>query len=324
VTTTSASAAQSGNFTGVVGDRSSRRLVLVAGSVNQDIVLRVNSLPAPGETVLARSRSTYPGGKGANQAVAAARAGAAVAFLGCVGHDDAGAAAAANLRAAGVDTRALRRIDGAPTGAAYVAVTDDGENSIVVAPGANAQCGPEQVDAAADLVRGAALVVTQLEIALETVARLLQMARRAGVPVLLNAAPAIDVPRDLLRAVEILVVNEREANALVPDPVADDLLRTKRLTELGPSSAVLTLGARGAVWRTKDRAGMVPAPTVDVVDSTGAGDAFVGALAAAVVGGRGFADAVAFAVEVASQLTTVVGAQFLKPPIDPTGAAPSR
>jgi ribokinase len=285
-------------------------LIVVAGSVNQDIVLRVNGLPAPGQTVLSYDQSILPGGKGANQAVAAARTGASVAFLGCAGDDDAGAAAVASLRAAGVDTRALRRIESAPTGAAYVVVSDDGENSIVVAPGANALCRSEHVDAAADLIREAALVVTQLEIPLETVTRLVRQAERAGVPVLLNAAPAIDFPPDLLRAVEILVVNEREATALVPGPEPDDLLRTRRLTELGPASAVLSLGARGAVWRSRDRAGTVPAPAVRVVDSTGAGDAFVGALAAALVAGREFADAVTFAVEVASRLATVVGAQL--------------
>ena len=296
----------------------SRRLIVVVGSVNQDIVLRVGSLPAPGETVLAHARSVFPGGKGANQAVAAARAGAAVAFLGRVGDDDAGAAAVANLQAAGVDTRAVRRIASTPTGAAYVAVTDDGENSIVVAPGANALCRPEDVDAATHLVQAAALVVTQLEIPLDSVTRLSRLVHDAGVSLLLNAAPARTLPSNLLRAVKILVVNQGEATALVPDPADDDLMRTQRLLKLGPASAVLTLGARGAAWRTRNRAGVVPAPTVDVVDTTGAGDAFVGALAAAVVDGRTLPDAVTFAVEVASRHTTVVGAQCPEALINPT------
>jgi len=294
-------------------------LIVVVGSLNQDIVLRVNTLPGPGETVLAHGQSISPGGKGANQAVAAAHAGAAVAFLGCVGDDEAGSAAVANLRVAGVDTRAVRRIEGAPTGAAYVTVTDDGENSIIVAPGANGLCRPEHVDAATELVRAAALIVTQLEIPLDTVARLLRFAHDAGVPVLLNAAPAMALPGELLRTVTILVVNDREASTLAPGPTADDLVRTRRLTELGPRSAVLTLGARGAAWRTGNGAGTVPAPAVTAVDTTGAGDAFVGALAAAVVAGQTFADAVTFAVEVASRVTTVVGAQY--PGAAPTGRA---
>ncbi len=279
--------------------------VAVVGSINADVLLQVAAHPAPGETVLATGRRTAPGGKGANQAVAAARCGVAVALVGCVGTDDAGRSAVANLAAAGVDTTSVRR-GAAATGTAYVTVAGDGQNSIVVDPGANALLTAADVDA--DVIRRARMLVAQLEVPLPAVTRAVAIAQDAGVPVLLNLAPATPDAIALLARVAVLVVNEREAAALLGD-VAEPAGTTQRLLALGPQSVALTLGARGAAWRTPDADGLVPAPQVTAVDTTGAGDAFVGALAAGIVAGRSLADAVQQAVEFAAAATTVHGAQ---------------
>ena len=281
--------------------------VVVVGSVNADIVLRVPHLPDEGETVLAAGSHRFPGGKGANQAVAAARVGAEVAFLGCVGADDAGRDLVCRLEAAEVDTRAVR-VTGSPTGAAYIAVDEAGLNTIVVAPGANADLTPDDVTRHPDLLAPADVVVVQLEIPMPTVDAVTAAAGR----VLLNAAPAQPVPAEVLARIDVLVVNEVEAATLVPDGSAEALLA------LGPASVVVTRGSRGALWRSPDGSGVVSATEVAVRDTTGAGDAFVGALAAALAAGRQLESAVALAVEVAGLATTVEGAQLpegLLPPL---------
>ncbi len=276
--------------------------VVVLGSINADVVLRVSAHPAPGETVLATGQSLGSGGKGANQAVAAARAGAKVAFVGCVGDDDLGRAAIADLGAAGVDATTVRSV-ATPTGAAYITVADDGQNSIVVAPGANAELLPSDVDP--DLIGSAAVAVAQLEIPIPVVARLVEIAGARGTRIVLNLSPAAVLPATLLAGIDVLVVNEAEASALAgpsEDPSAALLAR-------GPAAVVLTLGRRGAMWRTADDSGTVPAPRVDVVDTTGAGDAFVGTLAAELAAGQSLGDATTMAVGVASHSTTTPGAR---------------
>lgn len=263
----------------------------MVGSINADLVLRVSRLPAPGETVLAHRQARFPGGKGANQAVAAARLGAAVAFVGCVGDDDAGRQMCANLQAAGVDISHVRVTGRASTGAAYITVDERGQNAIVVVPGANAELAAEDVAAARELIDGAAIVVVQLEIPDAVVAAVLD----TGGQVLLNAAPARPLPPDLLDRVSVLVVNEAEA-ALVPREFGGALVRT--------------LGAGGASWRVGGEQGLVAAPPVEVVDTTGAGDALVGALAAALARGASLPAALGSAVRVASQAASVAGAQL--------------
>lgn len=263
---------------------------MVVGSINADVVLRVARLPTVGETVLAREQRRFPGGKGANQAVAAARMGASVAMVGCVGADELGEQMRSNLAAAGVDTQHVRTT-GAPTGAAYVSVDDHGENAIVVVAGANTELGPDDVAAAQELIDHAALVVMQLEIPDAAVAAVID----TGASVLLNAAPARPVPRELLNRVAVLVVNEAEAGIVPPD--------------FG-GALVRTLGSQGASWTAGDRQGTVNAPEVAVQDTTGAGDAFVGALAASLARGDALETAVGVAVQVASRATAVVGAQL--------------
>ncbi|MFD6140210.1 ribokinase [Promicromonospora sp. NPDC060271] len=292
--------------------------VVVVGSVNADLLTRVAVHPAPGETVLGRSMSVLAGGKGANQAVAAARLGAEVAFVGAVGDDSFAGPATAGLRAAGVDLAALATVPG-PTGIALVTVSADGENSIVVVPGANAAVDTGTVSAHAATVAGADVVVLQGEIpraATETAVRL------ARGRVVLNLAPVIELSADVIRRADPLVVNEHEARlalSLVGDPdVPDDdhAAAARALTEAGVASVVITLGSAGAVVATRSGDGevaAVPAPKVGAVDTTGAGDAFVGALAARLAAGDELLDAARLAARVGAYAVTGIGAQSSYP-----------
>jgi len=288
--------------------------VVVVGSVNADLLTQVAVHPAPGETVLGRSMSVLAGGKGANQAVAAARLGAEVAFVGAVGDDSFAAQAAAGLRAAGVDLSALATVPG-PTGIALVTVSADGENSIVVIPGANAAVAADTVSAHAATVAGADVVVLQGEIpraATETAARL------ARGRVVLNLAPVIELSADVVRRADPLVVNEHEARLALsllggPDVPEDDHAAAARaLTSAGVTSVVITLGSAGAVVATRSGDGevaTVPSPKVSAVDTTGAGDAFVGALASRLAAGDELLDAARLAARVGAYAVTGVGAQ---------------
>jgi ribokinase len=249
--------------------------VVVVGSANLDLVVTTPRLPSPGETVLGGDFRTVPGGKGANQAVAAARAGAAAAFVGAVGSDDFGRLLRDNLVAAGVDVRGLRGAAG-PSGVALIAVDAAAENFIVVAPGANATLtGLEAADRAA--IAAADVLLLQLEVPLAAVTEAATCARAGGTTVVLNAAPAAPLPGPVLDLVDVLVVNEHEAAVVAGRPAG----LVDALLALVPA-VVLTLGARGAVYA--DRHGRrleVPAPVIDAVDTTAAGDAFIGALAVA-------------------------------------------
>jgi ribokinase len=288
----------------------SRTRVAVVGSANMDLVALAPSLPAPGETVLGGDFVMVPGGKGANQAVAAARAGASVVFLGAIGSDAFGVTLRARITAAGVDAGQLRVVYGA-SGVALVMVGADGENAILVAPGANAAfTGLTEGELAA--VRDADVLVAQLEIPLATVTEAALAARAAGTRVILNAAPAQAVPAELLDAVDLLVVNENEAVALTgrgrDDPDA--------LLALVPR-AVLTLGGAGA-WYVERGAEPVhvPAVKVDVVDSTAAGDAFTAALAVAWGEGRDLLAALHWAAAAGAACVRRLGASVALPSRD--------
>jgi ribokinase len=276
--------------------------VAVIGSANFDLVLGIAHRPAPGETVLAGSTETHPGGKGANQAVAAARLGASVSFIGCVGGDSFGDDVTESLVRNGVDVAGVRRVT-EPTATAVILLTPDGENSIVVSAGANASVTPALVDEVSDVWSGAAVLVLQLELPLETVAHAASAAVARGVRVILNAAPAAALPGEVLAAADPLVVNENEAAALLGGYPADrDAAEVAaELLTLGARSVVLTLGARGAVFA--EPGGLpehVCGRAVPVVDTTGAGDAFVGALADRLAHGAALPDAVRFANEAAA------------------------
>ncbi|MED5617666.1 ribokinase [Ideonella sp. BN130291] len=283
------------------------RPIVVLGSVNMDLVLRCERLPAPGETVHGSGFQRWPGGKGANQAVAAARLGGRVAFLGCVGDDEFGREATAALQAEGVDVTGLRSVAGTSTGVAMITVDAAGRNAIALSGGANHAVSPAQVEAAADTLRGAALLVCQLEVPLAAVERAVALAHAAGVPVLLNPAPAAALPASLLQQVSLLVPNESEAALLHPRcagaPDAAALLRT-----LGPATVVVTLGERGVQVADATGSWSAAAPQVVAHDTTGAGDTFVGALAVALTEGQPLRDAVCFAQQAAAISVTRAGA----------------
>jgi len=280
--------------------------VVVVGSLNHDITVAAERHPAPGETVLGRTLTTASGGKGGNQAVAAARAGARVAMVGRVGADAAGDALLGALRAAGVDTTHVRARGDAPSGTALIVVDDAGENTIVVVPGANAQLAGADVDAAlGDHGAARPVVLAQLEIGDEAVAA---AARGAG-RLVLNASPARPLDRAVLGAADPLVVNQGEAAALTgADATGLDALLAAAL-RLGARSVVVTRGADGATWADGDSRIHAAAPAVRVVDTTGAGDVFAGTLAARLAGGDDPEAALAAAVEAGAAAVGWPGAQ---------------
>jgi ribokinase len=271
-------------------------------------VLRVERRPKPGETVTGADLTLFPGGKGANQVVAAARLGAEASMLGRVGEDAFGAELVENLRNNGVDTTRVESLSRSPTGSAFVTVTPDGENAIIVSPGANRGFGPREVEAAARDIRKASVLVAQLEVNVEAVDSAARLAEESGARFLLNLAPPREVPNTLLRLSDPLVVNEHEAAFLLGDEQTSDEA-ARGLLDLGPASVVVTLGAEGAVLAAEGITQRFPAPEVEVVDTTGAGDAFVGALAAKLAKGTTLEDAVPFAVFTGAVAVRREGAQ---------------
>lgn len=281
--------------------------VWVVGSLNADLVTVVERLPNAGETLLASSFTRGAGGKGANQAVAAARAGASTAMVGAVGDDDDGRSLRVALEAAGVRTETLVVSD-APTGTAIVTVDSRGENTIVVAPGANRRVQPESVTEALTGVRARDVVVAQGEIPVAAIEAAARSARDAGARMVLNLAPV--VPVDLTSMpLDVLVVNQHEARLLDPRdvPVAD---RAVHLAGATGASVVLTLGAEGALVVAGGELTQVPAVAVSqVVDTTGAGDAFVGALCAGLAADRSLTEAVEWGATAGAAAVATPGAQ---------------
>lgn len=256
--------------------------VCVVGSVNMDLVVRSPRLPAPGETVMGGSYRTYPGGKGANQAVAAARMGAQVSFVGAIGDDPHGTKVLAALEAERLDLSHLLVRPGETTGLGLITVADGGENMIVVSPGANATVKVEDVQQAREVITGADVLLLQLEIPTSAIIEAARMAHDAGVCVMLNAAPARVLPAELLKHIDVLIVNRVEASVLLGvDSNSDPGRMTLRLPELGPPTILLTLGAQGSIISHRGRPRRVPTPQVAAIDCVAAGDAFCGALAAA-------------------------------------------
>ncbi|MES2959400.1 MAG: ribokinase [Pseudomonadota bacterium] len=275
--------------------------ILVAGSANLDFVVRATHIPAPGETVLGRDFQTFPGGKGANQAVACARAGgAATQMLLSLGSDAFAAPLEASLKNAGVRMH-ISRSATLPTGTAFICVSDDAQNAITVAPGAN------QALHAADLpsLAGVSHLLLQLETPLETVTAYAQAARRAGVRVVLNAAPAHALPPTLLEALDVLVVNEGELGEVTG--VSDDI--DAALARLAVPTVIVTLGERGCCARHLGQRLQLPAFAVEPVDTTAAGDTFCGVLAAGLSQGDALIDALHRASAAAAIVCTRPGAQ---------------
>jgi ribokinase len=299
--------------------------IVVVGSINVDLMLRCAQLPRPGETVLGSDFRTEMGGKGANQAVAAARLGASVALVGCIGDDDFGARARAALRAEGVGLAHVHVCDGAATGVAMVQVDAAGQNAIALGPGANGALSPAHVDAATPLIAQAGLLICQLEIPQATAARAIELAHAAGVPVLLNPAPARPLPAGLLACVELLVANESEASLLsgvTVDGVQAAAEAATALRHIGCAVVIVTLGANGLVIADTRGCRHHPALAVSAVDTTGAGDCFVGALAAARSAGMDLDAAIGFAQRAAAFSVQRHGAQASMPRQEDLKAAP--
>ncbi len=290
--------------------------VFVVGSINQDFVLQVERRPEPGETVTDARLATHNGGKGANQAAAAALLGASVILLGRVGDDGFGGPLVRALAEKGVETSLVREASEASTGTAFITVTPDGENAITVAPGANRSLVPDDVDAASAQIAEARVLVAQMEVPRAVVLRAVEVAAESGTRALVNLAPPFEVPRELLERLDPLVVNEHEAAFLLGEKVEGvegALAAAPRLLDLGPKSAVITVGAAGAVFSDGATTAHVPAPEAEVVDTTGAGDAFVGALAARLAREAPLEDAVAYAARAGAAAVTREGAQGALP-----------
>lgn len=277
--------------------------IVVVGSFNMDLTTYMARLPRPGETVHGRRFVTGPGGKGSNQAVAAARLGADVTFVGRVGTDSFGDTALQTWEAEGINTRYVVRDAENATGVAPIFVDDSGENCIVVALGANLALSPADVDAAAEAIARADVLVVQLEIDLGTVAHALKVAKDQDVRTILNPAPAATLPQSTLALADYLTPNETELETLYGS-VPDDL---RRAVALPQQTLVMTAGSRGARWATQADSGDVPSYKVQVVDTTGAGDAFNAGLAVALAEGKPLADAIAFANATAAMCVTRPG-----------------
>ena len=282
--------------------------IAVVGSMNLDTVVPVPHHPRPGETVLGSDHFSNPGGKGANQAVAAARLGQRVAMVGCVGDDDAGADLKSSLSAEGVDVERVTALGGVPTGIALISVDEAGENTIIVSPGANARVDVQAVEDALDLLASVDVTLLQLEIPVETVAAAVHA---AGGTVVLNPAPGRPLPGDLLAKVDVLVPNLGELGLLSAGKEPADLDDTaSAASEIeGPKAVVVTLGAEGALLVGSGGPVHVPGVEVTAVDTTAAGDSFCGALADALVRGLELEPAVKWAVSAAALTVTKPGAQ---------------
>ncbi len=290
--------------------------IFVVGSINQDFVLKVERRPEPGETVTNAGLSLHNGGKGANQAAAAALLGAAVAMLGCVGDDGLGGPLVEALEEKGVDTSLVKSVEGESTGAAFITVTPDGENAITVAPGANRRVHPEDVDGASEAIGEARILIAQMEVSPNTVAQAVEAAAAGETRALVNLAPPMELPGETLGKLDPLVVNEHEAAFLLGrrvEGVEGALSAAPDLLSLGPRSAIITLGADGAVYADGKNVEHVPAPAVEVMDTTGAGDAFVGALAVKLAGDASLEEAVSYAVQAGAAAVTKEGAQGALP-----------
>ncbi len=285
--------------------------ITVVGSLNMDLIARTPRLPRPGETILGHGFHTAPGGKGANQAVAAARLGAQVTMVGRVGGDDYGRALLRTMARDGVVTERIVVDNGASTGVALIELDDEGENSIIVASGANMQATPDDVEAAADALTASDALLLQLEVPLPVVQHAARTARSHGVTVILNPAPARPLPDNLLQKVDYLIPNETEAGLLAGRevdnlPTAWDAARVLR--EKGVGTVILTLGAQGALVVSEEER-HVPAFQVQVVDTTAAGDAFVAGFAVALTKGLAVQEATRYACAAGALAATRLGAQ---------------
>jgi ribokinase len=294
--------------------------IVVLGSLNMDLVIRSPRIPAPGETIIGGEFMTIPGGKGANQAVAAARLGAQVSMIGRLGQDAFADQLLENLAAAGVNADHVRKDEGSASGVALIVVDDDGENSIVVASGANMRLTPDLVQDAAEMIAGADALVTQLEVPLPAVMRAAQIASQNGVRVVLNPAPARELPQELFGLVDVLVPNETET-AILSGREGETLPELEQaaaeLLAQGVGWVVITLGKRGALLASQDQSAQhFEAFSIDPVDTTAAGDAFVAGLTAHLAAGHSMQEAVRWGNAAGALAAMRFGAQTSLPTRD--------
>lgn len=286
-----------------------KKNIIVIGSANIDMIARVPHIPAPGETVLGKEFFTVQGGKGANQAVAASRAGGNVVFLTCVGNDDFGRQALEAYEKENIDISGIKKTSEAATGVALINVADSGENSIAVAPGANSHLLTGDILEREEMFVNAAVVLVQLEIPMRTIETAAGLAAKYHIPFILNPAPAQRLSPSLLEKISILTPNEQEAQLLAgiegtPAEVAD------RLLSLGVKNVAITIGKEGVIYTTENKEILqVPGHSVKAVDTTAAGDTFSGYLAAEIATGKSMQEAVAIANQAAALSVTRMGAQ---------------
>ncbi|MBV7497937.1 ribokinase [Pseudomonas sp. PDM24] len=286
--------------------------VVVIGSLNMDLVTRAPRLPRGGETLIGQSFATVSGGKGANQAVAAARLGAQVSMVGCVGNDAYGEALREALLAEQIDCQAVSTVEDS-SGVALIVVDDNSQNAIVIVAGANGALTPEVIDRFDAVLQAADVIICQLEVPDATVGHALKRGRELGKTVILNPAPASrPLPADWYAAIDYLIPNESEASALSGLPV--DSLSTAetaaaRLIAMGAGKVIITLGSQGSLFADGQRFEHFPAAKVKAVDTTAAGDTFVGGFAAALAAGKSEADAIRFGQVAAALSVTRAGAQ---------------
>jgi len=290
--------------------------IVVAGSSNMDLVVKSSRIPAVGETILGEDFIMTPGGKGANQAVSAAKLGAEVYLIAKLGNDVFAEQSLNNFKKAGVNTKYVIQTKEAPSGVALITVDRAGNNVIVVAPGANQMLSPEDIRRAESDITSSAVLVAQLEVPMETVEFAAQLANNCEVLFILDPAPAQKLSPELLKMVDVLTPNETEAQILADIEVTDEdsaCKAAKKLLECGVKAVILTMGAKGFLLANNERMESVPAVKVDAVDATAAGDAFTGSLAVGLAQGKTLADAALFANYVAALSVTKMGAQSSMP-----------
>lgn len=283
---------------------------VVVGSINVDLVFTSDVRPKAGETVLGTTFSTIPGGKGANQAVAASKLGAESFMIGCVGDDSNGEFSINNLNSMKVDTSFIEKIKGIPTGVANIIVAEQ-DNSIIVIPGANYEITIETIDKYKDIILSADIVLLQLEIPMKVVEYTAKLCRNNNVRVLLNPAPAVELPQSLIEDASYITPNEHELNIILGKQ--DDLDETLKKY---PNKVIVTMGSKGVKYFDGSELKIVPSFKVEVVDTTGAGDTFCGGLAAALVRGDSLSEAIMFANKAAALSITKLGAQSGMPTLE--------
>jgi ribokinase len=286
--------------------------IVVVGSSNLDMIIRAQKLPRPGETIIGGEFLTAHGGKGANQAVAAARAGGDVAFVSAVGGDTFGEELIAGYILDAISTQFVFKESDAATGVAMIAVAANGENSIIVAPGANALLSPSHLPEIAGVIDNAALVLLQLEIPIETVEAVADYAFTRSIPVILNPAPALSLSDSLLSHVTCITPNETEAKMLTGISVNDEASAARAgewFHSMGVKTVIITMGSRGAFLHSENESTLIPSFAVKPVDTTAAGDAFNGAFAVALAEGMPLQDAVRFGNAAAAISIMTLGAQ---------------